>query len=139
MSFFFKFSVDSDIQKRNNLLGFISSKIYGWLERHLGIKRGLINMSQKESIDTRKLIKLFEPKPWIKDTVMLLDSIKTGKWKLGIFCPYMVAVLCSQSDLALVKVEGSRRSQVLTEIAQGTGHNFRFLMKNFNYYSVKYV
>lgn len=51
----------------------------------------------------------------------------------------MVAVLCSQTDLALVKVEGSRRRQVLIEIVQGTGHNFRFLMKNFNYYSVKYV
>lgn len=43
-----------------------------------------------------------------KDAKKLLDTVKSGKWRLDNYCLYMAAVLHLWSDLAFVVVEDSR-------------------------------
>lgn len=49
-------------------------------------------------------------------------TIKTGKWWLGSSSPDMAAVIHLWPDLAFVKVEDSRKSQVLTRVVQGADY-----------------
>lgn len=56
------------------------------------------------------------------NTRTILDSIETGKRRLGSSCPCIAAVLYFWPELALVKVKDSSRCQVLTRTVQGTDH-----------------
>lgn len=51
-----------------------------------------------------------------------LDSIMTGKIELGSSCPYMSAVLNFRTELTLVNLADSTRSQVLTRALQRNYH-----------------
>lgn len=52
----------------------------------------------------------------------LLDSIVTGKIKLGSCCPYIASVLNFWTELTLVNLTDSTKSQVITRSLQGNDH-----------------